>query len=47
MMVDIKFMLDVVVKQRQLKAQGHWRRQQVEEHQKYMVDTLRVSQNPE
>lgn len=40
-MVDVKFMLDVVVKQRQFKSQDHWNRQQLEEHQKRMLQILR------
>jgi phenylacetate-CoA ligase len=40
-MVDITFMLDVVLKQRQFKSQDHWNRQQVEAHQQRMVHILR------
>jgi phenylacetate-CoA ligase len=40
-MVDLKFMLNVLVKQRQFKSQDHWNRQQVEAHQKRMLEVLR------
>jgi phenylacetate-CoA ligase len=40
-MVDLKFMLDVLVKQRQFKAQERWNRQQMEEHQARMLGILR------
>jgi putative adenylate-forming enzyme len=44
-MVDIMFILDVVVKQRQFKSQEHWNRQQLEEHQKRMLHILRRHAN--
>src|SRR6266516_1172346 len=40
-MVDIKFMLDVVVKQRQFKSQDHWNRHLLEAHQQRMMHSLR------
>ncbi|GCE18694.1 phenylacetate--CoA ligase family protein [Dictyobacter kobayashii] len=40
-MVDIKFMLDVVMKQRQFKSQDHWNRKLLEAHQQRMVHSLR------
>src|SRR6266516_814378 len=40
-MVDVKFMLDVVVKQRQFKSQDHWNRKLLEAHQQRMVHILR------
>jgi len=40
-MVDVTFMLDVVIKQKQFKSQEHWNRQQVEAHQQRMVHILR------
>jgi phenylacetate-CoA ligase len=40
-MVDIKFMLDVIVKQRQFKSQEHWNRKQLEEYQQRMIRSLR------
>src|SRR5438552_2470879 len=40
-MVDITFMLDVVVKQRQFKSQEHWNRKLLQEHQQRMMHSLR------
>ena len=40
-MVDIKFMLDVVVKRWQFTSQDHWNRKLLEAHQKRMVHILR------
>jgi phenylacetate-CoA ligase len=41
MMVDIRFMLDVIRKKRQFTSQDRWNRKQMEAHQKRMIHLLR------
>ncbi|GHO99639.1 hypothetical protein KSF_096870 [Reticulibacter mediterranei] len=40
-MVDIRFMLNVIMKKRQFTSQDSWNRQQLEAHQKRMIHSLR------
>lgn len=40
-MVDIRFMLDVIMKKRQFASQDRWNRQQIPAHQKRMIHILR------
>jgi putative adenylate-forming enzyme len=44
-MVDVTFMLDVVMKQRQFQSQDHWNRKLLEAHQQRMVHSLRRHAN--
>jgi len=44
-MVDITFMRDVIVKQRQFKSQEHWNRKLLAEHQQRMIHSLRGHAN--